>query len=147
MACRVPLEAIFNYQADHVVKVVANRDTGGSDSPLEGADWVNVQVNVANGRGKEHLTLDQAGFELLQSPKKEHINYYNEAAVIEAYYPDCEALCKAKTGAAHAFAFDHNVRCQSARENGSVFNGVPTISRASIGEKTPGSVDSCRHLA
>ena len=79
-------------------------------------------VPIRTGRSEEHqvtirdarpligqLSLDKEGFVLLhhQTAVK---NFYDEDEIKSVYYPECERVMKAATGAARVVAFDHIVR-------------------------------------
>ena len=56
-----------------------------------------------------HLSLDREGFDLIREPS--HVtDFYDDDEVIRVYYPECERLVKAATGAARVVVFDHIVR-------------------------------------
>jgi hypothetical protein len=55
------------------------------------------------------VTLDDHGVQLVDH-KWEHIDYYDNSAVLTDYYPECCRLVQEMTGAAQVVAFDHNVR-------------------------------------
>ena len=113
----------FNYQEKGVELVWTKRDTSGSDDTLHGARWNQQDCLVKNGRGAP-LTLWRSGFEMRPDPKKKHVDYYSEAEIVSAYYPECETLLReAVGGAARVVAFDHNVRCVEGRDEGRRLNG------------------------
>jgi hypothetical protein len=67
-------------------------------------------VEVHNGRHLiGQLSLDREGFELHHDPSRV-TDFYNDDEVVRVYYPECERLVKAATGAARAVVFDHIVR-------------------------------------
>lgn len=111
-------EAILNYQQTGVEAVWTKRDLSGSDDALHGADWDQRHLVVKNGRHGTKLSLEASGFELLSDPKRQHVDYYDEASVIGRYYSECEELLKRVTGASFVRAFDHNVRSDSGRAAG-----------------------------
>lgn len=67
-------------------------------------------VEVRNGRPLiGQLSLDREGFELHHDPS--HVtDFYDDDEVVRVYYPECERLVKAATGAARVVVFDHIVR-------------------------------------
>lgn len=97
-------------------KVGTIRDGTGSDGEFFGVDPIATQVDIHNGRGKE-FSLDANGFKLVEHAWR-HIDYYNNEAVLDEYYKECEALVCKETGAKFALAFDHNVRARSRKEAG-----------------------------
>eukprot|EP00899_Mesostigma_viride_P018356 jgi/Mesvir1/26521/Mv16177-RA.1 len=68
---------------------------------------------MESGRGSvEPVKLDVHGFELRQSAT-EHEDFYDKSSVVGKYYPECERIVRAATGASFVAAFDHNVRGRS----------------------------------
>ena len=113
------VDALLNYQASHVTLVRTRRDAGGSDATLDGADWEPHPVLMRDGRRETTpLTLDRNGFELMEDKRDSHVCYYDEQAVIGPYYRECERLLQRVTGAKFVAAFDHNVRCDTAKATG-----------------------------
>ena len=55
------------------------------------------------------LSLDKEGFVLLQR-QTAVTNFYDEEQIKAAYYPECERVMQAATGALRVVAFDHIVR-------------------------------------
>lgn len=55
------------------------------------------------------LSLDREGFVLLNRPTAVK-NLYDEDEIVRAYYPECERLIAAVTGAMRVHAFGHTVR-------------------------------------
>jgi hypothetical protein len=88
-------------------------------TPPEGTPATNRKsethiVAIHDGRpliGK--LSLDREGFQMIREPSAVN-NFYDDDEVRRIYYPECEQLIKAATGAARAVVFDHIVR-NSAR--------------------------------
>ena len=113
------VDSTMNYCHDSVRQMHTRRDLGGTDSGLEGASWVSPRVQIHNARLRAHKpTLDQQGFELLHYPpptSSTNVDFTNKEAVVEHYYPHCEELLKAHTGAAMVVAFDHNVRVSGSK--------------------------------
>src|SRR5580658_433952 len=67
-------------------------------------------VSIRNARSfAEDLSLDIQGFALVRH-RSAVVNFYNEQLVREIYYPEVEALLKARTGAVRVVIFDHIVR-------------------------------------
>ena len=48
----------------------------------------------------------------------EHIDYYDNTAILNAYYAEVEALVRRQTGATRAIAFDHNLRAKARKQAG-----------------------------
>jgi hypothetical protein len=55
------------------------------------------------------LSLDKEGFVLLHH-QTVVTNFYDEEQITSVYYPECERVMQAATGAARVVAFDHIVR-------------------------------------
>jgi hypothetical protein len=55
------------------------------------------------------LSLDREGFEFYRDPSRV-TNFYDDDEVVRVYYPECERLVKAATGAPRVVVFDHIVR-------------------------------------
>ncbi|MGH7843273.1 MAG: CmcJ/NvfI family oxidoreductase [Candidatus Binataceae bacterium] len=85
-----PLEAVLNY---------AGARDGFSRHTLP----------IHDGRAVARLSLDQEGF-VLKRRQTGVRNFYDPAEVRAVYYPEIEQLLVATTGAASAFAFEHDVR-------------------------------------
>jgi hypothetical protein len=118
----------FNYLAASVLpsryrngRVLTRRDRDGSDSGTEGMLRERVSVPVRDARALERgttRTLERNGFEQLAQPlRAPKLDFLRHQPVVQHYYPECAALVREVTGAAHVFAFDHNVR--SAQGNSS----------------------------
>jgi hypothetical protein len=70
-----------------------------------------VQCEIADARREAGLTLDTAGFELLPAGTAlGYSDFFNAGAVTGAYYDECTALLRRRTGAPRVVAFDHNLR-------------------------------------
>ena len=65
----------------------------------------------------EEMTLDVAGFEVLNRPTPFN-DWYDADAVKANYYPEVSAILKQATGALEVFVFDHNVRNQPRSDRG-----------------------------
>lgn len=61
------------------------------------------------------LSLDENGFAVVQH-RSSVSDFFDEAAVRDAYYAETEALVKAHLGATQVQAFDHNVRDKTLSE-------------------------------
>ena len=117
----------FNYLAASVEpslyrngRVLTRRDRDGSDSGTEGLVMEGVEVVVHDARPGEHgvvFTLARNGFELRARPLRDaRLNFLQHAPVVEHYYTECADLVREVTGAAHVFAFDHNVRSAQGKK-------------------------------
>ena len=69
-------------------------------------------------RVADRLSLDREGFMLVRHPTAAG-DLYDEAVIARVYYPECEALMKAATGARRVVAFDHIVRNEAKAGPGS----------------------------
>ncbi|HUN60117.1 MAG TPA: CmcJ/NvfI family oxidoreductase [Candidatus Binataceae bacterium] len=91
-------------------------------TPPDGAPSTNRKtdkriVEIHNGRPLiGQLSLDREGFELHHDPSRV-TDFYNDEEVLRVYYPECERLVKAATGATRVVVFDHIVR-NSGRAKG-----------------------------
>jgi hypothetical protein len=91
-----PIETQLNY----------SRDSGVSRK----------SVPIHDGRAIiDQLSLDRQGF-VLRHQKTAVKNFFDETEVRSIYYPEVEELLRETTGAARAFAFEHDVRSASEAE-------------------------------
>src|SRR5438105_3513372 len=68
------------------------------------------QVSIRDARPLiDDLSLDKEGFVLLQH-QTAVTNFYDEEQIRAVYYPECERVMQAATGAVRVVAFDHIVR-------------------------------------
>jgi len=81
-------------------------------------------------------TVDGAGFELLREPSAMQ-DFYDEAAVRDAYYPEVIAFLKRQLGALDVVVFDHNQRSAARAALGQP--GVRTPVDAAHNDYTPSS--------
>ena len=95
-------------------KVLLHRDRDGSDTGMEGVTTAGLEViiNDARSLGEAHCrTVETHGFELLTRPlARPSLDFYDHQQVVREYYAECARIVQAATGAAHVFAFDHNIR-------------------------------------
>lgn len=96
--------------------VGTHRDGTGSDGEFFGVDPTPIEVEVLDGREKG-MTLDENGFALVQH-RLEHVDYYDNTAVLGKYYPEVERLVAQETGAKMVVAFDHNIRAKARKQSG-----------------------------
>ncbi len=109
-------------------RVSLHRAPDGNDSALEGYIPDAQERDVRDARqlaASGQPTLHRNGFErfddALESPE---LDFLDHEAVIRAYYPACEELMGTATGAAHVYAFDHNVRwAEGQRGNTKIAGG------------------------
>ncbi len=90
------------------------------------------QVEIADARGIDDLTLDTAGFELVHKPSAVK-NFYDNEQVMGVYYDECKALAKALTGASEAFTFDHLIREPGRQISGGGTDGKVMETNADAG--------------
>eukprot|EP00966_Prymnesium_polylepis_P332942 7388415-Prymnesium_polylepis.1 len=101
--------------------VGTNRDVAGSDGEFFGVDPVATTVAIANGRDRA-FTMDENGFCRVDH-HIEHIDYWDNSAILDTYYTQCEALVAAQTGATRVLAFDHNLRARRRKEAADMLKG------------------------
>ena len=118
----------LNYLADSAKsslyrngKVLTRRDQDGNDGVYQGVDLKHLNINIHNARQLDEPsrpTLDPHGFELISCPtEKGDLDFYNQQQVVQMYYKECAATIKRITGASQVFAFDHNLRSASGKQN------------------------------
>ena len=114
------IQPLYAAPRTHVVAALNFVDPADGDLSLrvnEGStpadrsyDYRPVDVAITNGRAVPRSpALDWEGFALVHSPTALN-DVDDEAAVERVYYPEVEALIKAKTGASDVLIFDHTVR-------------------------------------
>ncbi len=102
-------------------KVLTRRDLDGSDNAWIGVDLVETDMPVMDARqhdANRQPTLLHNGFEL--QPSRLHdpdLDFFSHDAVLRSYYPGCEEIVRAATGAAVVAAFDHNVRSATGKKS------------------------------
>ncbi|HVN28654.1 MAG TPA: CmcJ/NvfI family oxidoreductase [Candidatus Binataceae bacterium] len=117
IAARLPLPfAVCDVQAPlNYLAPTAEKPRTYTYPPPEGIPQSNRRndprvVRIRNARPfAEDLSLDIQGFALIRH-RSAVVNFYNEQLVRELYYPEVEALLKARTGATRVVIFDHVVR-------------------------------------
>jgi len=101
-------------------KVKTRRDPDGSDGDDEGVLLVAREMQVHDARaldGADRRTLARNGFELREHPLAGRaIDFFDQAQVIEHYYPHCAAVVEEMTGG-RVFPFDHNVRSAQGKRS------------------------------
>ncbi len=118
----------FNYLAPSVRhslhrngEVRIRRDRDGSDSDIHGLVIEKQSLPVHDGRlldGGDRRTLAANGFELAARPlSRPDLDFLRHDQVVEGYYDDCARAVQDATGAAHVFAFDHNVRSAGGKKS------------------------------
>ena len=93
--------------------VGTNRDAEGSDAEFFGVDPSPTEVEVRSARG-QRFTLDDNGFMLVEHVWR-HIDYFDNASILNEYYGECERLVAEHTGASRVLAFDHNLRARQRK--------------------------------
>jgi hypothetical protein len=116
----VSVPTLMNYVTKETMNAYTCRNETGSDTILKGVEWQPDEVSINSGRvgagTPQQYTMDDNGFELMESLILEHIDFYNQNHILDQYYPHCEALLAGKfDGAAIVVAFDHNVRSNGFR--------------------------------
>lgn len=95
-------------------KVFTHRDQDGNDGDYHGVVIDTKEVVINDGRNAEasrRKRLEPHGFELLHRPLQDpDLPFLEHRRVVQDYYPECATIVKQATGAAHVYAFDHNVR-------------------------------------
>lgn len=106
-------------------KVLTKRDLQGSDNKMVGVEFDLRSVKVHNGRlAAVKQTLEANGYELCPRPMPDSsLDFYNEQWIMTEYYADCCKVLKEHTGAAHVFAFDHNLRSAGGKKAGAQIAG------------------------
>jgi hypothetical protein len=78
------------------------------------------EMLIRNARrltGAEQCTLNSNGFELrIRSLSHDGIDFLDQNEVVRNYYPHCAEIVQEAAGA-RAFAFDHNIRSASGKQN------------------------------
>ena len=102
-------------------KVFTRRDRDGNDAGSEGIDTEEVTIAIGDARSLKReyrRTIEIHGFELLDRPlERPNLDFYDHQQVVRDYYPECAAILREATGAAHVFAFDHNIRSTVGMES------------------------------
>ena len=95
----------FNYMSEQTSsslfrngKVLTRRDINGSDSSSKGINLERHVKKIKNGReqvGKNSISLDTNGFELLKSPlNSPDIDFFDNDQVVKNYYFYCADTIK-----------------------------------------------------
>lgn len=84
--------------------------SGDSAPQVYNAAYKFIPVSITNARNTgEEFSVDQQGFQVVKFNSQHH-DFDNTDSTSDVYYKDVEQLIKERTGAAHAFVFDHTVR-------------------------------------
>ena len=84
------------------------------------------EVVISDGRDQE-LSLEQNGFELVEH-RTAVKNFFDVDELKTVYYPEVEALIRARSGAARAVVFDHTLRSGSEQEREARLIREPVLS-------------------
>lgn len=102
-------------------EVLTRRDHDGSDTGTEGVLKVRLEVVVNNARlldKPRRRTIETHGFELLtRSLERSDLDFYDHRQVVQEYYAECARIVQEASGAAHVFAFDHNIRSATGKKS------------------------------
>ena len=66
--------------------------------------------------------MDENGFCLVDHAW-EHVDYYDNEAILGTYYSECDALIQRHTGASRVLAFDHNLRSRARKAAADILKG------------------------
>ena len=100
-------------------QVMIKRDADGNTTSSKGISLEPIKLFVINARvmKENQPTCDKNGFELRHSPLVDNrLDLLDHRKVLNEYYRQCEELVAGVTGR-KAYAFDHNVRSASAKNN------------------------------
>ncbi len=101
-------------------EVLTRRDRDGSDSGDKGMVMEELEVTVNNARlldEPRRRTIETHGFELVtRSLTRSDLDFYDHRQVVQEYYAECARVVQEATGAAHVFAFDHNIRSATGKK-------------------------------
>lgn len=110
-------------------KVFIRRDKDGSDTDMEGVNYLSLAVDVHDARelsGRDAMTCERNGFELLNTPLHADVDFFDHEQVVRRYYPQCAELVADATGG-RVFAFDHNVRSATGKRSNTRISGGQTV--------------------
>jgi hypothetical protein len=93
------------------------RNADGKDSPFEGIEWDDAEVEIHNGRLHD-LTFDKNGFQLVPHSIPEQIDFLDISDIVDNYYPLCRDLLASHLGnGVDVYPFDHNVRSNAMKRS------------------------------
>ena len=102
--------APLNFLVPMAEKPVAYNYEPPPGTPVRTGKSETHQVPIRDARPMiGDLSLDKEGFVLLHH-QTAVTNFYDEEQITSVYYPECEQVMQAATGAARVVAFDHIVR-------------------------------------
>ncbi len=82
------------------------------------AEYQQVEVEVHDARAiGEPLSVDDQGFDLVTN-ETEVEDFYDDEEVTRVFYPEVEAILKARTGAKEVLIFDHTRRVDTGHQDG-----------------------------
>lgn len=124
----VPAQGLVSYMAESAEsslfrngRVLTRRDRDGNDAGHDGIDTAELTIAIGDARpltGTSRRTIAVHGFELLDCPlARPGIDFYDHQQVVRDYYPECAAIVREATNAAHVLAFDHNIRSTAGKES------------------------------
>ena len=128
--------ATINYLAQDVApslfrngEVLTYRDRDGSDGGSRGVRVESCSIDVQDGRAAQSagdIDLARSGYELLPEAVGQDVDFLDHSDVVRNYYPQCEAVLRQATGA-QVFAFDHNIRYASGKQQSQRIAGGQTV--------------------
>ena len=102
-------------------KCLISRDIDGNDSDKLGMEFAAADLPICDARQFSNGAaphLDRHGFELLTAPMaQKQFNFFDNAAVLRSYYPDCAEIVRQATGARVVKGFDHNIRSAAGKNS------------------------------
>lgn len=114
-------------------RVLTRRNRDGSDSGAQGLVLERVDVPVFDARQLEPsaaCSLERNGFEQRNQPLRDpRLDFLQHQPVVQHYYRECADLVREVTGAAHVFAFDHNVRSAVGKDRQTRIEGGQKVQR------------------
>ena len=104
------VDGLMNYLVPTGEKPVAYQYEPPPGIPLRSGTYADHAMTIRNARPvAADLSLDRQGFVFAPSDTKV-VDLYDDAEVKSVYYPECERLVLALTGAARVHVFDHTLR-------------------------------------
>ena len=106
-------------------RVLIERDADGNTRSSRGIDLEARELAVEDARSGG-MSLEINGFEMLAEPAPRGIDFLNHQSVLKTCYGHSAELVSNVTGA-RAFAFDHNVRSASGKQQASRISGGQAV--------------------
>jgi len=104
------VDGLMNYLVPTGEKPVAYQYEPPPGVPLRSGTYADHAMTIRNARPiAADLSLDRQGFIFAPSDTRV-VDFYDDAEVKSVYYPECERLVLALTGAARVHVFDHTLR-------------------------------------